>query len=90
MSCFRGLTINRILVLYEKGINNMDTLKIRLVQALDDFGVGDESYDDSNDNLADYLMEVIDELHVQDNAIDFDQKSEPRNPQVGETWASTK
>ena len=35
-------------------------------------------------------IEVIDELHVQDNAIDFDQKSEPRNPQVGETWASTK
>ena len=45
---------------------------------------------DSNDNLADYLIEVIDELHVQDNAIDFDQKSEPRNPQVGEIWASTK
>ena len=68
----------------------MDTLRIRLIQALDDFGVGDESYDDSNDNLADYLMEVIDELHVSDNSIDFDQKTEPRNPQIGEIWVSTK
>lgn len=37
-------------------------LKERLVQALDDFGVGYENYDESNENLADYLMEVIDEL----------------------------
>lgn len=68
----------------------METLKERLVQALDDFGVGNELYDDHNDKLADYLMEVIDELHTSDNSIDYDQKAEPRNPQVGEIWASTK
>ena len=68
----------------------METLKERLVQALDDFGVGNELYDDLNDKLADYLMEVIDELHEYDNSIDYDQKAEPRNPQVGEIWASTK
>ncbi len=37
-------------------------IKTRLVQALDDFGVGFEMYDESNDKLADYLIEVIDEL----------------------------
>ncbi len=38
------------------------SIKTRLVQALDDFGVGSEMYDESNDKLADYLIEVIDEL----------------------------
>lgn len=42
----------------------MDTLKERLIQALDDFGVGNELYDEPNDKLADYLIEVVDELHV--------------------------
>ncbi len=37
-------------------------IKTRLVQALDDFGVGFEMYDEPNDKLADYLIEVIDEL----------------------------
>lgn len=40
----------------------MENLRDRLIQALDDFGVGCKMYDDSNDKLADYLMEVIDEL----------------------------
>lgn len=85
-----SLNLYEILVSSKKGINNMETLKERLVQALDDFGVGNELYDDHNDKLADYLMEVIDELHTSDNSIDYDQKAEPRNPQVGEIWASTK
>lgn len=43
--------------------NNTNDLKERMVQALEDFGVGNEMYDDSNDKLADYLIEVIEELH---------------------------
>ena len=42
--------------------NNASSSKERLIQALDDFGVGNEMYDETNESLADYLMEVIAEL----------------------------
>lgn len=42
--------------------NNELGVKERLIQALDDFGVGNEMYDETNETLADYLIEVIDEL----------------------------
>lgn len=42
--------------------NNSLDIKERLVQALDDFGVGNEMYDETNESLADYLIEVISEL----------------------------
>lgn len=37
-------------------------IRERLIQALDDFGVGNEMYDNTNESLADYLIEVIAEL----------------------------
>lgn len=41
---------------------------LEIIQALDDFGVGNEMYDETNESLADYLMEVIAELRKkQDN-----------------------
>lgn len=43
--------------------NNSLDIKERLVQALDDFGVGNEMYDETNEALADYLIEVIAELN---------------------------
>ena len=42
--------------------NNKMNIRERLIQALDDFGVGNEMYDETNESLADYLIEVIDEL----------------------------
>lgn len=42
--------------------NSLD-IRERLIQALDDFGVGNEMYDDPNEYLADYLIEVIPELN---------------------------
>ena len=42
--------------------NNASSIKERLIQALDDFGVGSEMYDETNETLADYLIEVITEL----------------------------
>lgn len=44
-----------------------NNLRERLIQALDDFGVSYENYDDPNENLADYLIEVIDELKQLEN-----------------------
>lgn len=43
------------------GNNSLD-IRERLIQALDDFGVGNEMYDETNESLADYLIDVIDEL----------------------------
>lgn len=43
--------------------NNVSSIKERLIQALDDFGVGNEMYDETNEALADYLIEVIAELN---------------------------
>ena len=68
----------------------METLRNRLITAIEDYNDSELLELNNSEDIADYLMEVIDELHVPDNAIDFDQKSEPRNPQVGEIWASTK
>lgn len=42
--------------------NNVLSVRERLIQALDDFGVGNEMYDGTNESLADYLIEVIAEL----------------------------
>lgn len=42
--------------------NGATSIKERLIQALDDFGVGFEMYDEVNESLASYLIEVIDEL----------------------------
>ena len=42
--------------------NNVLSVRERLIQALDDFGVGNEMYDESNESLADYLIDVIAEL----------------------------
>lgn len=42
--------------------SNKLNIRERLIQALDDFGVGNEMYDETNESLADYLIEVIDEL----------------------------
>lgn len=42
--------------------NNEMNIRERLIQALDDFGVGNEMYDNTNESLADYLIEVIAEL----------------------------
>lgn len=42
--------------------NNKMNIRERLIQALDDFGVGNEMYDNTNESLADYLIEVIAEL----------------------------
>lgn len=44
------------------GNNSLD-IRERLIQALDDFGVGNEMYDETNESLADYLIEVIAELN---------------------------
>lgn len=41
--------------------NKLD-IRERLIQALDNFGVGNEMYEETNESLADYLIEVIDEL----------------------------
>ena len=43
--------------------NNVSSVRGRLIQALDDFGVGNEMYDETNESLADYLIEVIAELN---------------------------
>lgn len=42
--------------------SNKLNIRERLIQALDDFGAGNEMYDETNESLADYLIEVIDEL----------------------------
>lgn len=42
--------------------SNKLNIRERLIQALDDFGVENEMYDETNESLADYLIEVIDEL----------------------------
>ena len=42
--------------------NNVLSVRERLIQALDDFGVGNEMYDETNESLADYLIEVVAEL----------------------------
>lgn len=42
--------------------NNISSVRERLIQALDDFGVGNEMYDETNEPLADYLIDVIAEL----------------------------
>ena len=42
--------------------NNKMNIRERLIQALDDFGVGNEMYDNTNESLADYLIEIIAEL----------------------------
>jgi hypothetical protein len=42
--------------------NNISSIRERLIWALDDFGVGSEMYDETNESLADYLMEIIAEL----------------------------
>lgn len=42
--------------------NNVLSVRERLIQALDDFGVVNEMYDETNESLADYLIEVIAEL----------------------------
>lgn len=66
------------------------TLRNRLITAIEDYNDGELLELNNSEDLADYLIEVIDELHVSDNSVDFDQKAEPRNPQVGEIWVSTK
>lgn len=43
------------------GNNSLD-IRERLIQTIDDFGVGNEMYDETNESLADYLIEIIDEL----------------------------
>lgn len=43
------------------GNNSLD-IRERLIQALDDFGVENEMYDETNESLADYLIEAIAEL----------------------------
>lgn len=42
--------------------NSELSIRERLIQALDNFGVGNEMYDEPNETLADYLIEVIAEL----------------------------
>lgn len=42
--------------------NNLRDIRERLIQALDDFGVENEMYDETNESLADYLIEMIAEL----------------------------
>lgn len=37
-------------------------IRERLIQALDDFGVGNEMYNETNESLADYFIEAIAEL----------------------------
>lgn len=37
-------------------------IRERLIQALNDFGVRNEMYNETNESLADYLIEVIEEL----------------------------
>lgn len=44
------------------GNNSLD-IRGRLIQALDDFGIENEMYDETNESLADYLIEVITELN---------------------------
>ena len=68
----------------------MENLKERLTQAIMDYGNSDDAMNFDAEDMADYLMEVIDELRESDNTIDHDQKAAPRNPQVDEIWASTK
>ena len=43
--------------------SNKLNIRERVIQALDDFGVGNEMYDETNESLADYLIEVIAELN---------------------------
>lgn len=45
----------------ERGKEKAD-IRERLVKAFDDFGVENGMYDETNESLADYLIEVIDEL----------------------------
>lgn len=40
----------------------MDDLRSRLIQAIYDYGNSDSAYDFDAENMADYLIEVIDEL----------------------------
>lgn len=44
------------------GGKKKEDIRERLVNAFDDFGVGNEMYDETNESLADYLIEVIEEL----------------------------
>ena len=42
--------------------NSELSIRERLIQALDNFSVGNQMYDEPNEALADYLIEVIAEL----------------------------
>lgn len=62
---YKRMHVNKNFVLSDKEDlmeNNKMNIRERLIQALDDFGVGNEMYDNTNESLADYLIEVIAEL----------------------------
>ena len=42
----------------------MENLRLRLIQAIYDYGNSDSAKDFDAEDMADYLMEVIDELHT--------------------------
>ena len=42
--------------------NNISSIRERLIWAVDDYGVVSEMYAETNESLADYLMEIIAEL----------------------------
>ena len=50
----------------------METLRDRLITAIEDYNDGELLKINNSEDIADYLMEVIDELHVLDNSIDYD------------------
>lgn len=48
---------------------NMENLRLRLIQAIYDYGNSDSAKDFDAEDMADYLIEVIDELHTLNRAI---------------------
>ena len=50
----------------------METLRDRLITVIEDYNDGELLELNNSEDIADYLMEVIDELHVSDNSIDYD------------------
>lgn len=50
----------------------METLRDGLITAIEDYNDGELLELNNSEDIVDYLMEVIDELHVSDNSIDYD------------------
>lgn len=57
---------------FKEGEKYMETLRDGLITAIEDYNDGELLELNNSEDIADYLMEVIDELHVSDNSIDYD------------------